>query len=76
MDLNYVFLRQQIERSLADAADSAAARSTHLELARAYELKIERKSGGRIVFPSNRTLGSDSQAEEPIRTNPVLSARP
>jgi hypothetical protein len=54
MDLNYVFLRQQVERSLADAAASAAARQAHEELARAYELAIERKSGGRIVFPWHR----------------------
>lgn len=54
MDLNYVFLRQQVERSLAEAADSAAARSAHEELARAYELEIERKSGGRILFPWHR----------------------
>jgi len=54
MDLNYVFLRQQVERSLAEGADSAAARSAHEELARAYELQIERKSGGRIIFPRHR----------------------
>jgi len=50
MDLNYVFLRQQVERSLAKSADSKAAREAHQELARAYELQIERKSGGRIFF--------------------------
>jgi hypothetical protein len=54
MDLNYVFLRQQVERSLAETADSAAAREAHEELARAYEQTIERKSGGRIMFGSNR----------------------
>jgi hypothetical protein len=54
MDLNYVFLRQQVERSLADAAASVAARKAHEELARAYELAIERKSGGRIIFPWHR----------------------
>jgi hypothetical protein len=51
MDLNYVFLRQQVERSLANASASEAARRAHEELARAYELQIERLSGGRIVFP-------------------------
>lgn len=54
MDLNYVFLRQQVERSLAEAADSTAAREAHEELARAYEKQIERKSGGRILFPWRR----------------------
>jgi len=50
MDLNYVFLRQQVERSLAESSDSPAARAAHEELARAYERQIERKSGGRILF--------------------------
>jgi hypothetical protein len=54
MDLNYLFLRQQVERSLAQAAQSRAARDAHDELARCYELAIERKSGGRIVFPWHR----------------------
>ena len=50
MDLNYVFLRQQVERSLAETAESPAAREAHEEFARAYEEQIERKSGGRILF--------------------------
>ena len=50
MDLNYLFLRQQMERAFAEAAASAAARDAHEEMARAYELAIERESGGRIVF--------------------------
>jgi len=54
MDLNYVFLRQQVERSLARSADSVAAREAHEELARAYEREIEKKSGGRILFPWHR----------------------
>ena len=51
MSLNYLFRRQQVERSLADAAQSDAARQAHEELARQYELEIERKTEGRIVFP-------------------------
>ena len=66
MDLNYLFLRQQVERSLADAADSAAARSAHEGLARAYELEIERESGGRIIFPSHHSATAGGQME-PIR---------
>ncbi|HEY7959163.1 MAG TPA: hypothetical protein VID20_03800 [Sphingomicrobium sp.] len=57
MDLNYVFLRQQVERSLAKSADSEAAREAHKELARAYELQIERKSGGRIFFREMAQVG-------------------
>jgi hypothetical protein len=59
MDLNYVFLRQQMERSLAKAADSDAARKAHEEMARAYERAIEEKSGGRIVFPWHRQDAGD-----------------
>ena len=54
MDLNYVFLRQQVERSLAASSASEAARKAHEELARVYELEIERKSGWRIIFPWHR----------------------
>lgn len=41
MDLNYLFRRQQVERSRADAAPSEAARKAHEELARKYEERIE-----------------------------------
>ena len=51
MDLNYMFLRQQMERARAEAARNAAARAAHEEMAHQYELEIERKSGGRVVFP-------------------------
>jgi hypothetical protein len=51
MDLNYLFLRQQVERSLAESARNAAARDAHEAMARAYEREIERSSGGRILFP-------------------------
>jgi hypothetical protein len=52
MDLNYIFLRQQVERSLASSARTEAARRAHLELARRYELQIERETRGRILFAS------------------------
>ena len=54
MDLNYIFLRQQVERSLAHSARSEAAREAHREMARQYELEIERKTGGRILFAWDR----------------------
>ena len=50
MDLNYIFLRQQVERTRAEAAEEEAVRRAHEEMARAYEQQIERKSGGRIMF--------------------------
>ena len=64
MDLNYIFLRQQVERSLAKTSTSEAARKAHEELARAYELEIERMSAGSIIFPE----GEDPVSERPTRS--------
>jgi len=50
MDLNYLFHRQQIERSRARAAKSEAARKAHEALAREYEEQIKRLSNGEITF--------------------------
>jgi hypothetical protein len=75
MDLNYVFLRQQVERTRAEVAESAAARTAHEELARAYELAIERKSGGRIVFPWHRGGGAaDPGSDQLISASRTPSA--
>lgn len=63
MDLNYVFLRQQVERSRAESARSAEAREAHEQLARTYERAIEQKSGGRIVFARNRRAGRFSASQ-------------
>jgi hypothetical protein len=41
VDLNYLFHRQQVERSRAAAAPGEAARKAHEELARKYEEQIE-----------------------------------
>lgn len=51
MDLNYLFHRQQVERSKASAADSEAARKSHEELAELYEAEIRRSSDGKVSFP-------------------------
>jgi hypothetical protein len=40
MDLNYLYYRQQIETSMAEAARCGAARKVHGELAKQYENKI------------------------------------
>ena len=42
VDLNYLFQRQQVERSRARAAANHAARQAHEELADRYEEQIER----------------------------------
>jgi hypothetical protein len=50
VDINYLFLRQQTERSRADAATSDAARQIHRRLADEYERLIEDATRGRITF--------------------------
>jgi hypothetical protein len=75
MDLNYLFARQQMERSLARSATSPAAREAHEEMARRYELEIERKSGGRIVFPWHRDdAAADAGSDRLISERPTPSA--
>ena len=75
MDLNYLFLRQQMERSFANAAENAASRAAHEEMARQYELEIERKSGGQIVFPWHGPDVAESARQRPINALPGPSAR-
>ena len=53
MDLNYLFHRQQVERSRAEAATNEEARQVHEELARKYEEQIERLTGAEFGFPTN-----------------------
>jgi hypothetical protein len=50
VDLNYLFHRQQVEHSRAEAAASEAAREIHEELAREYEQRIEQLSEGNVSF--------------------------
>ena len=50
MDINYLFLRQQTERSRAEAATSDVARKIHEQLAHEYELLIEEATAGRVTF--------------------------
>ena len=50
MDINYLLHRQQIERSLADAAQSEEARRAHEVMASRYEEQIQQISAGSISF--------------------------
>lgn len=50
MDINYLFLRQQTERSRAATATSDVARKIHEQLADQYERLIEQATNGRISF--------------------------
>jgi hypothetical protein len=54
VDINYLFHRQQAERSRAEAATSEAARNIHEHLAREYERMIEHATRGRITFVGRR----------------------
>lgn len=56
MDLNYLFFRQQVERSRAAVSASDAARQAHEELAEAYEEQIEESTA------EGFTLATDSRA--------------
>jgi hypothetical protein len=50
VDVNYLFLRQQMERSRAMTATSDAARKIHEQLANEYERLIEDATAGRVSF--------------------------
>jgi hypothetical protein len=51
VDLNYLFHRQQVERSRAEAAKNDAARKAHEELAERYEEEIDQRTGDEFGFP-------------------------
>ena len=48
MDLNYLFHRQQVERTRAEAAASNEAKAAHEQLARCYETQINQATVGRL----------------------------
>jgi hypothetical protein len=50
VDINYLFLRQQMERSRAKTATSPVARKIHERLAKEYERQIEEATRGRVTF--------------------------
>jgi hypothetical protein len=50
MDLNYLFHRQQVERSRARAARTLQARIAHEQLARCYEVQIEQLTAEGFAF--------------------------
>jgi hypothetical protein len=57
MDLNYLFHRQQVERTRAATATNEQARQAHEDLARYYEARITSRTS-----PAFRFL-DDKQAE-------------
>lgn len=53
VDLNYLFHRQQVERTRSETAETAEARTAHEELARRYEDQIETLTSDDYHFPKN-----------------------
>lgn len=51
-DLNYLLFRQQVERSRAKTAASAAARKAHGDLADLYQQRIAQLTAGNLRFPA------------------------
>ena len=54
MDLNYLFHRQQVERTRAAAAETDEARTAHEQLAKCYEKQIEDLTGEEFRFPDEQ----------------------
>ena len=50
MDLNYLFHRQQVERTRSETAETREARAAHEELAKRYEERIEQLTADEFHF--------------------------
>jgi len=75
MDLNYLFARQQIERSKALSASSPEARKIHEEMARRYEEEIEALTSPDYHFPSGPLQEFQAETRSPsanLVPNPPL----
>jgi hypothetical protein len=64
MDLNYLLHRQQVERTLAQAAASMEARVAHEQLARCYEAQINEATDGEFEFPVAGHMESSRSKKE------------
>lgn len=77
MDLNYLFYRQQIERSMAKSARSEPVRKVHEELATSYEERISRATTARKPDTEARPLihrhVPKSEAVRETTVNPTLA---
>jgi len=51
VDLNYLFHRQQVERTRSETARSVEARTAHEQLAKGYEQRIETLTSDEFHFP-------------------------
>lgn len=64
MDLNYLFHRQQVERTRAEGAASDEARVAHEQLARCYEAQINQATDGEFEFPAEGHIESNRSKNE------------
>lgn len=64
MDLNYLFHRQQVERTRAEAALSEEARIAHEQLARCYEARINQATGANFEFAPEGDIDGDRSDKE------------
>ena len=64
MDLNYLFRRQQVERTRAESADCDEARIAHEQLARCYEAQIDRATGESFRLPGGDHIDSRRSKKE------------
>ena len=53
MDLNYLFHRQQVERTRSETAETLEARTAHEQLAKQYEDRIETLTSDGYHFPKD-----------------------
>lgn len=61
LDINYLFLRQQTERSRAATASSEIARRIHEQLANEYERLIADATEGRVTFVHGGRATADGE---------------
>ena len=63
MDLNYLFHRQQVERTRADAAESEEARTAHEQLARCCEAQINAATGEDFQLGAEAAESTENEKE-------------
>lgn len=76
MDLNYLFHRQQVERTRAAAAASNEARVAHEQLARCYETRINQATDGRLYADERCPPAAIASTTDDGRKNDRVSAQP
>ena len=64
MDLNYLFHRQQVERTRAETAETEEARVAHDQLARCYEAQINQATDGEFEFPAEGHIDSSRSKKD------------